>query len=191
MRAFVGQLLVGSAPEGKRVAEKTPHNLLHMGMLGRLYPRARFIHIVRDGRAVSASLVRQRWMDPATQEPIWYCKDLEGASRYWVDVVASVRQQAAQVPGRYLEMRYEDLVQDPRTAMRQVLAFLGEPWSEDVLSHEESQVVLSELEASTAAVRAPVNLLAVNRWRSQLSEHDLSKIDARAGALLERLGYPA
>ena len=190
VRAFVSQLLVGSAPEGKRVAEKTPHNLLHMGMLGRLYHRARFIHIVRDGRAVSASLVRQRWMDPATKEPIWYCKDLEGASRYWVDVVASVRQQAAQVPGRYLEVRYEDLVQEPRTAMRQVLAFLGEPWSEDVLSHEESQVVLSELEASTEAVKAPINLLAVNRWRSQLSEHDLGKMDDRAGALLERLGYP-
>ncbi|MFT5586943.1 MAG: tetratricopeptide (TPR) repeat protein [Cognaticolwellia sp.] len=189
VRAFVSQLLVGSAPAGKRVAEKTPHNLLHMAMLGRLFPRARFVHIVRDGRAVSASLVRQRWIDPATQEPIWYCKDLEGASRYWVEVVASVRQQAAQVPGRYLELRYEDLVQDPRSAMRQVLAFLGEPWSEQVLSHEESQVVLSEREASTDAVRAPVNLRAVNRWRGQLSDVELRRMDARAEALLERLGY--
>ena len=189
VRAFVSQLLVGSSPAGMRVAEKTPHNLLHMAMLGRLYPRARFVHVVRDGRAVAASLVRQRWVDPATGEPIWYCKDLEGASRYWVEVVASVRQQAAQVPGRYLELRYEDLVQDPRSAMRHVLAFLGEPWSEQVLRHQDSEVLLSEREASTDAVKAPVNLRALSRWRGQLSEDELRSMDARAEELLERLGY--
>ena len=189
VRAFVSQLLLGSSPAGMRVAEKTPHNLLHMAMLGRLYPRARFVHILRDGRAVAASLVRQRWVDPATGEPIWYCKDLEGASRYWVEVVASVRQQAAQVPGRYMELRYEDLVQEPRSTMRQVLAFLGEPWSERVLRHQESDVVLSEREASSDAVKAPVNLRALNRWRGQLSDVELRQMDARADALLERLGY--
>lgn len=189
VRAFVSQLLSGSAPGRTRVAEKTPHNLLHMAYLGRLYPRARFIHLVRDGRAVAASLLRQHWVDPTTGGALWYCKDPEGASRYWVEVVAAIRQQAHTVPGRYLELRYEDLVTEPRAAMRRVLAFLGEPWSEAVLRHEESAVLLSEREASSEAVRAPVHLEAVARWRGQLSQGDLDRMDQRTSAMLERLGY--
>lgn len=190
VRAFVQSLLQDTA-QGERVAEKTPHNLLHMATLGRMFPRARFVHVVRDGRAVSASLVRQGWRDPATNRPVWYCEDLEQASRYWAQVVASVRAQARSVPGRYLEVRYEDLVQDPETAMRTVLAFLGERWDPAVLAHETADVKHSARESSTAAVQSAVNTDAVDRWRSEFSEDALRQLDASALVLLTELGYAA
>lgn len=186
VRAFVTTLLQGMVPDptAVRIAEKTPHNLLHMGMLGRLFPRARFVHVVRDGRAVAASLVRQAWQDPATGEPVWYCKDPASGARYWAQVVQTVREQAAQVPGRYLELRYEDLVSEPRATLARLLAFLGEAWHDDVLSHHD-QVRVSSLESSSAAIAAPVSTGAVDRWRSELQPEDLVAIGREAGGLLQ------
>lgn len=189
VRSFITALLHGSAPEGMRVAEKTPHNLLHTALLGRLFPRARFLHVVRDGRAVAASLVRQRWVDPATGKPIWYCQDVEGASRYWVEVVSTIRHQAASVPGRYLEVRYEELVQSPEDTMRRVLAFLGEPWDAAVLAHHEADTRLSSREASSAAVAGALSDGALRKWRTQLSDADLSRFDQRTQSVLAELGY--
>ncbi len=186
VRSFVTTLLEGmvSDPSEVRIAEKTPHNLLHMSMLGRLYPRARFVHVVRDGRAVAASLVRQAWKDPSTGEPVWYCKDPASGARYWSQVVQTIREQSAQVPGRYLELRYEDLVRQPRVTMARLLAFLGEAWHEDVLSHHD-QVRVSSLESSSAAVAGPVTTSAVDRWRSELRPEDLEAIGLEAGGLLQ------
>ncbi len=185
VRAFVKTLLESMVedPSEVRVAEKTPHNLLHMALLGRIFPRARFVHIVRDGRAVAASLVRQGWMDPATSKPIWYCKDVASGARYWSQVVRSIRQQVSQVPGRFLEVRYEDLVREPRATMERLLAFLGESWNEGVLSHHD-QVRVSTHESSSAAVAQPLTTDAIERWRQELGPDELRAIGQEAGALL-------
>ncbi len=186
VRSFVATLLEGMVPDPSavRIAEKTPHNLLHMAMLGRLFPRARFVHVVRDGRAVAASLVRQAWVDPASGEPIWYCKDPASGARYWSQVVTTVREQASQVPGRYLELRYEDLVQQPRQTLQRLLAFLGEAWDERVLAHHDD-VRVSPLESSSAAVARAVHTDALERWRSELQPEDLVAIGREAGGLLQ------
>ena len=189
VRAFVRALLENLGAPGQRVAEKTPHNLLHMAYLGRLFPNARFLHILRDGRAVAASLVQQRWLDPHTGAPVWYCADLASAARYWRDLVIAVRQQAPTVPGRYLEVRYEDLVREPEPTLRRVLAFLGERWDPAVLRHHEAGAVLSGRESSSEAVRAAVHGRAVEKWRERVSAQEEAAIVEVAGEVLRGLGY--
>ncbi len=190
VRGFLTGLLEGLGREGVRVAEKTPHNMLHVALLGRLFPRARFVHLVRDGRAVAASLVKQRWIEPGTGKPIWYCADLEGAMRYWASVVSTARAQAASVAGRYLEVRYEDLVASPERTLRQVMAFLGERWDPAVLAHHRSGAVLPERESSSQAVARAVHTGAVERWRKEIPAGQLRALESQHGGLLERLGYP-
>lgn len=189
VRSFLETFLEGLAPEGQRVAEKTPHNLVHTAYLGRLFPQARFLHVIRDGRAVVSSLLQQRWIDPGTGKPVWYCADARSAARYWHDVVAGVRQQATAVPGRYLEVRYERLVTEPRAVMVEVLAFLGESWHPAVLRHHEGDLAVSSRESSTDAVRSAVNTAALDKWRSTLDEQQLSGVREVAGSLLDDLGY--
>ena len=135
MAAFIRTLINSSTVSTDiRKVETTPHTLLHMNMMGRLFPRGRFIHVVRDGRDVVSSLLQRDWMDPATGEKVWCCKDPESAANYWTHVVDAIRTQAETVEGRYLEVRYEELVSHPEAVIRQVLAFLGEPWDPSVLS---------------------------------------------------------
>ena len=189
VRAFLATLLSGLGPEGIRIAEKTPHNALHFGYLARLFPSARFIHVVRDGRAVAASLVRQTWVDP-TGEPAWFCQDLESAASYWQGVVGEARKQAAQALGRVLEVRYEELVTDPETLMRRVLDFLGEPWDDVGLQPERSDALLPVRESSSRAVGEPIHDRAVDRWRERLTTEEIRTVERVAGAALEELGYP-
>ncbi len=188
VRAFLSSLLADMAAPGQRVAEKTPHNLLHMAYLGRLFPRARFLHVIRDGRAVVASLLRQRWLD-ATGKPVWYCADAQSAARYWRELITATRQQVPIVPGRYLELRYEALVEDPERELRRVLAFLGERWDPAVLQHERSSLALSPLESSSAAAARAVNQEALDKWRQQLDKRALNAVLREAGTLLRELCY--
>jgi len=189
VRAFLLTLLKGLAPDGVRVAEKTPHNLLHTAFLGQIFPRARFIHVIRDGRSVSASLVRQAWIDPATGNPLSYCQDIPHAATYWCEIVRAVRSQAPAVAGRYMEVRYERLVTEPEAVMREVLAFLGEAWDPAVLEHQRSDVSLSTLESSTEAVKSAVNTGALEKWRKNLSKKELKQVMQVAEGLLRELGY--
>jgi protein-tyrosine sulfotransferase len=157
IKALLQTLLDGITPDGCRVAEKTPHNVLHIDYLGHLFPRAKFIHVIRDGRAVAASLIKQPWVMPGTSERVAYCQDLTAASMYWVDVVSRARQVSSSMLGRVLEVRYEELVSNPETVMRRVLVFLGEPWDESVLHHHDADLVLPYRESSSEAVAHPIH----------------------------------
>lgn len=118
-RAFLQAL---HADEPGRIVEQSPGALLHLSWLGTLLPRARFVHVVRDGHAVAASL-------HADQD--WFTGDLREAARYWSMVVDAVHEQAAHCADRVLELRYEELLADPDAARARVLAFLAEAPPQD------------------------------------------------------------
>ena len=164
--AFI-QTLIGASTVSTdlRQVETTPHALLHMDMLGRLFTRGRFIHVVRDGRDVVSSLVRRDWVDPATGEKVWCCKDPESAAEYWTHVVDAIRTQGEKIPGRYLEVRYEDIVAHPEAVIRRVLAFLGEPWDPAVMDEIclEAEVIADDAERrdEAMAMSDPYNAHAV------------------------------
>ena len=155
VRGFIKGLLgQESQPEALRQVETTPHTLLHLETMARMYPRSRFIHVVRDGRDVVSSLLGRDWIDPSTGEKVWCCRDPKAAAEYWVHVVDAIRQQGARFPDRYLEIQYEDLIAHPEVVMRHVLAFLGERWESDVLEgiRPEPQPKVVDIEVIEAAI---------------------------------------
>jgi len=189
VRAFISSLMENTGGGAKRIGEKTPPNLLYMGFLGKIYPQARFIHVIRDGRAVSNSLLKQKWVNATTGEPLNYCTSPEHAGLYWAEMVQRIRAQADAVPGRYLEVRYEDLVTQPRETMAVILAFLDEPWDEAVLAHQDSELSLPETESSSQAVAQPIHMGALNQWQSELTGEALQHVLKSASPLLKALGY--
>ncbi len=173
-RAFTNAALEAMCPIGKRLAEWTPHNALHFAALVTMQPRARCLHIVRDGRAVVASLLRQPLRDPATGEPSAFCASAGAAAAYWAEVVQCARQDSADILGSVLEIRFEELVQSPETVMRRVFAFLGADWDPSVLDSAELRAIeVDEQE----------------QWRRELTPVQVAQITEEAGYLLEDLGY--
>jgi hypothetical protein len=174
-----------------RWAEKTPHNVMFMLSLGEIFPDARFIHLVRDGRDVACSLLTMNWINPHTGRKWDYVQNIANAARYWRDVVTFVRQQAEHptLTGRVLEVRYESLVADTEATMRQVLQFIGEPWDDAVLSYHTKDRSHEPSEASTAQAIQPVTRRSIGRWQTEMTRLDRAAFKAEAGELLKALGY--
>jgi hypothetical protein len=163
-RAFEIQLQAAAALPDARLVERTPLHAQHLDLIAEIYPDAPVIHLIRDGRDVARSLVRQPW-GPAT---------LTEAAQEWVDTVSKARRDR---PAHYLEVRHEDLVGDVVATMSAVWEFLG-------LSVPPSLAT----ELAGAAAR-PVNRTAGEA--PSITAAELAEIEAVAGELLGELGYPA
>lgn len=107
-----------------------------MHLINRLFPTARFIHIVRDGRDVAASVMRMTW-GPT---------DLIAAAHWWDEHVRLGRRMGAILgPSRYTEVRFEDLVAAPQETLTRLCEFLGEAYEPAMLDyHRESAAAIPE-----------------------------------------------
>jgi hypothetical protein len=110
--------------QGKtRFADKNPGNSPIIGYLDKLYPNCQVIHIVRNPRDVIAS----------SRIKFGKAKGAFYGGR-WVVHVRSAESDGAKLGGdRFRTIRYEDLVADPEKVMKDLIAWLGEPWSDEVL----------------------------------------------------------
>jgi protein-tyrosine sulfotransferase len=172
-----------------RVAEKSPNNVFVFGHLHRMFPDAAFVHMVRDGRDVVASLLSMDWTT-TDGTPIAYTRDARLAARYWASAVNAARAfaQSATDPVHFHEMRYEDLVTDPEDTLRALFAFLGEPWEPAVLAYHEVPHDLGH-ESSAAQVVHPITPTSAGRWQRELSAPDRQAVKEEIGDLLLQLGY--
>jgi hypothetical protein len=92
-----------------------------------LFPGARFIHIIRDGRDVVTSIVRKGW------------NGFEDAHRNWTTHVDIGSRFGARFPYAYLELRYEELVRDDTATAQRIFDFLGIEIHRGVLSFAQKQ----------------------------------------------------
>jgi hypothetical protein len=100
-----------------RWGDKTPQHALCIPALLEVFPDARIIHLVRDGRDVAESTARIA---------IGPCSILAIARR-WQRYMDTVREQTAPLPSsQFLQIRFEDLVRDPVGIRSRILAFIGE-----------------------------------------------------------------
>jgi hypothetical protein len=115
----------GLAPDARYWGDKNPHyadpfNEGCLELVLELFPGSRFIHIIRDGRDVVSSLVRKQ--DPQGEPWVTF----EQAHFTWlrhVDRGSSFGHSLP--PGRYLELRYEDLVASDHAVAGEIFRFLG------------------------------------------------------------------
>jgi hypothetical protein len=160
-----------AARDGKsRWCEKTPMHLVHMLDLEKLFPDARFIHIVRDGRDSAASFHR-RW----AYHP-------EATIFRWKKVVREGLRQGQELGSRCLQVRYEELTQEPERVMRQVCGFLSVPFQSAVLNTSRGRP--NQLSGETRKIVANPGT-----YRSYFSPDQLERLDRIAGAQLSALGY--
>jgi hypothetical protein len=162
-----------------------------MAALVSIFPDARFLHIIRDGRDVACSLYKTHWIVPSTGKKVDYTQSIGNAARYWRDIIQTARQHAAHpiLEGRVLEIRYEALVAETERTLRQVLQFLDEPWHAGVLSHYQKSRQHEPTESTTLAASRPVYDSAIGRWKSEMTNEDKIAFKAEAGPLLAELGY--
>lgn len=164
----------------QRWGDKRPFYYSFVDELDRLFPEAQFVHVVRDGRACTASLKRP---------PFGY--DSHRAMVTWLNAVHSCRKSGDRLgPERYHEVRYEDLVAEPESQLRDLCTFLGEVFDRSMLAPEEvvDQVVPSGFEQH-GQIKAGVNQASVAKWRQELTSREVATLEAAGGDWLRALGY--
>lgn len=174
------------------LGDKTPEGALAIPALAALYPAARFIHAIRDGRdgAVSGWAHLQR-LGSAGQFATFADYAEYFAARHWVPYIQAAQQAGAQLPGRYLELRYEELVAQPLEQARRLLDFLGADAGAAASCVEAASFrrLSGGREPGQEDARSHFRKGVVGEWRSTFDEEALSRFQVAAGGMLRRLGY--
>lgn len=188
-----------AARHGKpRWGDKTPNYCLHLGEVAAMLPEAHFVHVIRDGRDVAASVRGLR---------ILASDDIGYVARDWAHRVTTARALGRRV-GHYLEVRYEDLVTDTTAQLRRIAGFVGlayDPAMERYHEHAAermgelrrrvnpftAEIVFSREERlhNHRLTSSPPDARRIGRWRDALAAGEQSEFEAVAGALLVELGY--
>ena len=182
-----------AAQQGKtRWAEKTPANVRHLAYVFRNFPKAKFVHVIRDGRDVVCSLrthPKYRLVD-GQPVPTKIRRPLRGCIQQWLrDTTAGMAWRGHP---NYFELRYEDLVENTAPTLQRLCAFIGEPWSPALLEHQQQQRPRQNphyLLPSANAIQ-PISAKAIGRWRTELTEPELRLFFRLTARRLVELGYP-
>ena len=178
------------AREGKPfVGDKTPRYVRYVPVLHELFPHARFVHLIRDGRDVCLSVLDwERRHEAFARMPTWERDRVSTTALWWERRVRAGREGGLPLAdGLYHELRYEALVADPEGSCRALCDFLALPYSERMISFHEGH---EKHDASLSAKRAwrPITP-GLRSWRTEMSGAALERFEAAAGELLDELGY--
>jgi len=161
-----------------RWGDKSPGYATKLRILHRMYPAAKFVHIIRDGRDAWLSLRKRNWE-----------RNIVKVAQDWQSSIRAARRYAFfNLADSYLEVRYEDLVAQPRFEMQRILEFLGEEYSEAVMNPEmtPSRNVAFK---NWPKIHSPISSASVGGWERELSEEQVGLFEEQAAPVLRDFDY--
>jgi hypothetical protein len=188
--------------EGDVLVEKNPRHVVRIPFLSAAFPAARFVHLLRDGRDVAASLMFRnrgdRWGH--VEVPGW--REILRAhpeanhircAIQWRDAVSIAREDARELPdGSYIEARYEDLVREPGRVVAGVLGFLGlepDPNVEAFLPRIQDATARSYHARKQVRHYVDDHSRRIGRYLENLTPAQIADVESICGPLLLELGY--
>lgn len=184
--------------------EKSPNNSLHVKEIYRCYPNAKFIHLIRDGRDVTASILaaKKSW------GKAWHHRTAEDAINEWQSLLSASRE-VSELTENYIEVRYEDLLTDGTNQLKRIFEFLEIDATEPALQEMYDSHAFSKLKkndykkdtflntgitqaSGTDSRHEPKEFFRkgiAGDWKISLSKKQISEVEWVAGDLLNQLGY--
>jgi hypothetical protein len=195
------------------IGDKSPS--YQLTEMAELFPEAKAIHMVRDGRDVAVSMAfhrskeTDRYMSKDVMKEldskigqITPASSLRNLPDRFIATVANTWQQEVRTCGRqgkklfgesYLEIRYEDLHEAPEPVIRKVLAFLQAEASNNIvrscLHKTQFEAMSGGRKSGEEDVKSFFRKGIVGDWKNVFSERNISQFGAIAGDLLKQLGY--
>ncbi len=180
----IDQEMGAAALVGKRLIDKHPMNTVNLFTARRLFPGSKVIVSLRDPRDVVLSCFMHLSRTPMA---VTYFRDLESAARLYARVMGLWFHMRTALGLPWIEVKYEDLVDDAEGTARRVLGFLGEPWDDSVLEFTERSKTKTMRSTSYQQVSQGVYTRAKGRWRAY--EKHFGKALGVLEPFVEALGY--
>jgi hypothetical protein len=165
----------------RRWGQKTPRLVRSIDLLLDHFPGSRFVHLVRDPRAVVNSLITSN---------VHRSNAYFGAKRWQRDVSLGLASEKSW-PERVLRVRYEDLVTDTELTLQQISRFLGLAYDPAMIS--EAAEGAGEYSRFYEAIHANLNLPPtdrfISRWMERLTTDQIKIVEGMCGSLMTEIGY--
>lgn len=159
--------------------DHTPDNVANVVRLLAEFPDARFVHVVRDGRGVAASLKGVDW-GPAT---------VSGAGQRWSQVLGQGLAAELSLPeGRIMRVHFETLLGDPQTTIRSICEFAGVEYTDAMCSPDGSGLP-AYTRRQHKLVGRPLSASRVGAWKTVLTRREIEIYESVVGDLLPLMGY--
>lgn len=171
------------------VGDKTPSYVRKIPTLTTLWPQAKVVHLIRDGRDVALSLRNWRMAHKAAGRfGTWQADPVVTAALWWKALVSLGRQDGSSLAGeRYMELHYEALVKRPKHVCAGLTDFLGLPYEDAMVDYHKGKASEADGLSANAAWKPPTK--GLRDWREQMPREDIERFEAVAGDLLDALGY--
>ena len=182
--------LYGKRKDKPLVGDKTPGYVQDLSLLHSLWPAARFVHLIRDGRDVCLSVGDWGRAYRITGRFRTWDEDPVSTTALWWERFVRLGRESGEAfgPDLYHEIRYESLVSNPQEECAALCAFLGVPYDEAMVNFHEGK---TKEKAGLSAKKSWRPLTpGLRDWRSQMATEDVDRFEAISGDLLEELGYP-
>jgi len=186
-RRFASQVLTHVLEEQHRfLVEKSPSHLYQMNLIHEIYPKARFVHVLRDGRdvAVSVRAAARSWV------PQWgqtFGRSISTTALAWKHAIRKARKSGQALGDLFLEIRYEEIKSNPYTSYRTLFDFCGIPYDDTIM---ESIFQATDFETNYKAKETGFRRGGrVGDWKDHFSFIDSIRFNLAAGDVLIETGY--
>ncbi|MBN1552036.1 sulfotransferase [bacterium] len=162
--------------------DNTPQYISIADHIRSWFPKAKFIHLIRDGRDVHLSMARLAW---GPNYIYW-------SAKYWKSIIQLGKYWQRKWPDEWLDITYEELLKDPEKTLKKITVFLKIPYDTIMLSfHKTAHQKLppSLLKEQFQKTTAPVDPKNCFKWKHQMPEEDVRLFEKIAGYELSMYGY--
>jgi len=182
LKQIISYLYWAFAQKNNKVicGDKTPSFIRKMELLLDIYPDAKVIHIIRDGRDVYLSLKK-------IEEPS--AASIAVASLEWRIKLSLIRRVIIKHPHRTVELKYEELLNNPAQNLKKVCDFIGVPFETEMLNFHQTSEKFVDHHLSELIFR-PLDPSNTRKWVKSFTSFELKKYDFFSRKTLRRYGYP-
>lgn len=166
-------------PDARIWVDHTPSNIKYASLLTSFYPQAKFIHLVRDGRGVAASIMS---LD-------WGVNTIDRAAHSWSKRLTEyIHVEELLGSEKIIRLGFEDLVKNPESAMKRICEFIGIVYQPEMVRGSGFQVPHYTSKQHSLVGKAP-NPAEADAWEKVLRPRQIEIFENIAGDVLSSLGY--
>ena len=160
--------------------DHTPENISYATTLTELFPKSKYIHLVRDGRAVAASIIPLDWGP----------NSIVKAARWWMRMVSFGLAAESCLPAdRIMRVRYEELVAQPESTLQSICQFLEIPYEPEMKDAKGFRPPRYTIRQHRFVGSKP-NQKVPDRWKTTLSPREIEIFEHQTRNFLSYLEYP-
>jgi len=172
--------------EKQLFCEKTPQHLQNVDEIMKLYPQAKIIHLIRDGRDTVNSLMKMPWRPDG----------LLNNSRFWQTYIKlGQRLENKLDKENFLTVKYEDLLRQPQDIIKSICGFISVEFTDSMITRDSkeaqgSENIFSDWESSWKHKSLEeIDSTRIGAWEKELDVEDQRILNWHQAKVLKTLGY--